>query len=55
METPAAKATEVATPQREPGDMCLSNTKHFPYPRRNGFSTGRPMLPTVTQKNKSHT
>ena len=38
----------------EPGDMCFGNTKNFPYPWRNGFSTDRPMLPIVTQKKKSH-
>ena len=54
-ETPAAKAVEAATPQREPRDMCLSNTENFPYPRRNGFSTDMPMLPIVTpQKKRSH-
>ena len=34
--------------------MCFSNTKNFPYPRRNGFSTDRPMLTIVTQKQRSH-
>ena len=52
-ETPAAKVAEAAAPQREPGDMCFSNTKNFPYPRRNGFSTDQPVLPIVTQKKRS--
>ena len=34
--------------------MCFSNTKNFLYPRRNGFSTDRPVLPIVTQKMRSH-
>ena len=50
-ETPAATA---AAPQREPGDMCFSNTKNFPYPRRNGFCTDRPVLPIVAQKKESY-
>ena len=49
------EAAEAATTQRELGDMCLSNTKHFPYPRRNSFSTDRPILPIVTPKKRSHT
>ena len=34
--------------------MCFSNTKNFPYPRKNSFSTDRPMLPVVTQIQRSH-
>ena len=30
--------------------MCFGNTKNFPYTRRNGFSTDRPVLPIVTLK-----
>ena len=48
-ETPAAKTAEAAAP-RENLETCFSNTKNFPYPRRNGFSTDRPVLPIVTQK-----
>ena len=33
-----------------PRHICFSITKTFPYPRRNGFSTDRLMLPIVTQK-----
>ena len=42
-------------PERAWRHMCLSNTKNFPYPRRNGFSTDRQMLPIVTQKKRSYT
>ena len=34
--------------------MCFSSMKNFPYPRRNGFSTDRRVLPIVTQKKRSH-
>ena len=44
-ETPAPEA---AVPWREPGDMCFSYIENFPYARRNGFSTDRLVLPTVT-------
>ena len=54
METPAAKAAEAAAPQEKTKrHMCFSNTKNFPYPR-NGFSTDRPVLPIVNQKEKAH-
>ena len=34
--------------------MCFSNAENFPYPRRNGFSIDRPVLPIVTQKEREH-
>ena len=34
--------------------MCFSNTENFPYPRRNGISTDRPVLPIVTPKQRGH-
>ena len=40
--------------ERSQRHMCLSNMENFPYPRRNGFSTDRLMLPIVTQKKRSH-
>ena len=50
-ETPVTKAAEAAAPpERTWRHMCFGNTKNFPYPRRNGFSTDRPVLPIVTQK-----
>ena len=49
-ETPAAKATEAATPHREPGDICALATPRLSLPKKNGFSTDRPMLSIVTQK-----
>ena len=45
-------------PPRESLEMCAFTTqKNFPYLRRNGFSTDRPVLPISTQipqKKKSH-
>ena len=42
-------------PRETQGHVCFSNTKNLSYPRRNGFSTDRPVLPIVTQKKRSHT
>ena len=55
-ETPSAKAAEAAAPpERIWRHMCFSNTKNFPYSGRNGFSTDRPVLPIIAQKNREVT
>ena len=53
-ETPATKGAEAAAPQREPGDIYFSNTKNFPYPRRNDFSIDRPCCLLLPQKKRTH-
>ena len=49
-ETPAPKAPEAASPWREPRDICFNDTKNFPYPRRNTYSTDWSVMPIATQE-----
>ena len=45
---------KLQTPWREPGDMCFSNTKNFPYPRRNVLAQTSLCCLLLPKKGKSH-
>ena len=52
MDTREAPAAKAAAPQREPRDIWVLATQQLSLPKKNGFSTDRPILPVVTQKSE---